>query len=488
MLYKQPPSPRGTVRDFRRNLVRSLYSRMLNERLNELTVQADPPFLQGGVFGGGFVRGVDASQFNALVGEDGVGRGLDALLTEAERAARHGFTASELEREKASVRRNYESRLAEVENRVSAGLASRYINVFLEGTPYPSVQTEVELLDAVLPGITLEETNAFAKGWLTEQGRVITVAAPEKEGLATPTEEEVTAIFAAVSEKEIEPYEAEEVAEALLAETPEGSSVASEETVEEIGVTIWELENGVRVVLKPTDFRDDQVIFSATSPGGTSLAADEILGHARLASGLVSQGGVGEFDQIALERQLADKDARASASISSLTEGISGSASPQDLETAFQLIYLRFAAPRKDETAFEAFKAQAEMMANMGAMPNLALQDTVAVVLGQGHPRGGQTFAQQLDDMRAADLDVAFEFYRGPFRGCVRLHLLLRGDLRPRWYPASRRDLPGCAPEPRAYRELGRSRGGSASRRDRKGRAQGARASEPDGHLLQGRR
>ena len=415
VLYKQPPSPRGTVGDFRRNVVRSLYSRMLNERLNELTVQADPPFLQGGVFGGGFVRGVDASQFNAIVGEDGVERGLDALLTEAERVARHGFTASELEREKASVRRNYESRLAEVENRVSAGLAGRYVNVFLEGTPYPSVQAEVELLDAVLPGITLEETNAFAKGWLTEQGRVITVAAPEKEGLAVPTEEEVTAIFAAVAEKEIEPYEAEEVAEALLAETPEGSAVASEETVEEIGVTIWELENGVRVVLKPTDFRDDEVIFSATSPGGTSLAADEILGHARLASGLVSQGGVGEFDQIALDRQLADKDARAFASIGSLTEGMSGSASPQDLETAFQLIYLRFAAPRKDETAFEAFKAQTEMMANFGAMPQFAVQDTVAVVMGQGHPRGGRTFAQQMDDRRGADLDAAFDFYRDRF-------------------------------------------------------------------------
>jgi zinc protease len=415
VLYKQPPSPRGTVGDFRRARVRSLYSRMLNERINELTVQADPPFLQGGVGGGGFVRGVDASQFNAIVGEDGVGRGLDALLTEAERAARHGFTASELEREKASLRRSYESRLAEVENRVSRGLASRYVNVFLEGTPYPSVETEMELLDAVLPGITLEETNAFAQGWLTEQGRVITVAAPEKEGLATPTEEEVTAIFAAVAGKEIEPYVAEEVAEALLAEIPEGSAVVSEETMDTIGVTVWELENGVRVVLKPTDFRDDQVLFSATSPGGISLAPDEILGNARLADGLVSEGGVGEFDKIQLERQLADKRASASASIGSLTEGIRGSASPQDLETAFQLIYLRFVAPRKDETAFEAFKAQVDMMANMGAMPQFAMQDTVAVVMGQGHPRAGQTFEEELAGMREADLDVAFDFYKDRF-------------------------------------------------------------------------
>ena len=415
VLYKQPPSPRGTVGDFRQARVRSLYSRMLNERINELTVQADPPFLQGGVYRGGFVRGLDVSQFSAIVAEDGIGRGLDALLTEAERVARHGFTSTELEREKASLRRSYESRLAEVENRVSARLAGRYVDVFLEGTPYPSVETEVELLDAVLPGITLEETNAFAKGWLTEQGRVVTVAGPEKEGLATPMEEDVTAIFAAVSTKEVEPYEAEEVATALLSETPSGSKVVSEEAVDEIGVTVWELENGVRVVLKPTDFRDDQVLFSATSPGGHSLASDEIYREALIANTLVSQGGVGEFDEIALDRQLADKRASASTSIGGLTEGISGSASPQDLETAFQLIYLRFVAPRKDEIAREAYKAQADMMANIGVMPQMAMADTFVVVVRQGHPRGGQTFAERLEDMRSADLDVAFDFYKDRF-------------------------------------------------------------------------
>ncbi len=415
VLYKQPPSPRGSIADFRRARVRSLYSGMLNERLNELTLQADPPFLFAGVGGGSLVRGVDASEFTAAVPEDGIVKGLDALLTEAERVARHGFTAGELDREKASLRRLYESRLAEAENRISGSLASRYINVFLNGNPYPSVETEVALLDAVLPGITLEETNAFARDWLTEQGRVISVAGPEKEGLEVPTEEEVTGVFAAVAGKEIDAYEMEDVDVPLLAEVPAGSRIVSEESVEEVGVTIWELANGVRVVLKPTDFRDDQIMFSATSPGGTSLASDEILSHARMASSLVSQGGVGEFDAIALGRKLSDKRASAFASIGGLTEGISGSASPQDLETAFQLIYLRFTAPRKDETAFQAYQSQIDMMANMGLQPSTALLDTMAVYRGQGHPRGAQTFEEQIQDMRDADLDVAMDFYRDRF-------------------------------------------------------------------------
>ena len=415
VLYKQERAPRSTVGDFRRARVRELYSSMLNGRLDELAVQADPPFLQAFVGGGGFVRGVDVSQFAAIVGEDGIMRGLDVLLTEAERVARHGFTESELEREKAALQRRYESRLAEAENQVSARLAGRYVDVFLEGSPYPSVETEVELLAAVLPGITLDDTNAFAREWIREQGRVVTVAAPEREGVEVPGDNAVTATFAEVAAREVDPYEAEEVADALLAELPEGGAVVSEEVMDEIGVTIWGLDNGVRVILKPTDFRDDEILFSATSPGGTSLAADEILGHARLASTLVSQGGVGDFDQIALDRQLADKRVSVFTSIGGLTEGIRGSASPQDLETALQLVYLRFVEPRRDETAFMAYLAQADMLANIGVQPGVAMQDTMTVVMGQGHPRAGQTFAEQLAGMRNADLDAAVEFYQDRF-------------------------------------------------------------------------
>ena len=415
VLYKQSPSSRGTVGAFQLSLVRSLYSAMLNERINELTVQADPPFMFGGVGRGSFVRGVDASQFNAVVPEDGIERGLDALLTEAERAARHGFTAAELEREKASLRRSYESRLAEAENRSSAGLAGRFVSIFLEGGSYPTVETEVELLDALLPGVTLEETNAFAQDWLTERGRVITVSGPEKEGLEIPTQEEVNAVFAAVADKEIEPYEADELASELMAELPEGSPVVSTEVVEEVGVTVWELANEVRVVLKPTDFREDEVLFSATSPGGSSLSSDEEFSHASQAGQVVALGGVGEFDRVSLDRLLADKQASVSPTIGSLSEGISGRASPKDIETALQLIHLAFTDPRKDETSFEAFKAQFAMMANMAATPQFAMIDTLNAVMGQGHPRAGRGTSEQLEQIQNLDLDVAFDFYRERF-------------------------------------------------------------------------
>lgn len=415
VLYKQPPAPRGTVGDFRRGLVEGLYSGMLNARLNELRLQADPPFMLSFSGQGQFARGVDAYQLVALVAEGGIERGLEALLTEAERVVQNGFTDSELDREKTNTRRGYERRLAERENQESAALANRYIQVFLRGSAYPSLETQMELVDAFLPGITLEETNGIAQAWLAEQGRVVLASAPLKEGLEPPAEDDLLSVFAAVGEREVEAYEDEAADAPLLPVVPEGTPVASEEVLDEVGVTIWTLENGVRVVLKPTDFKDDEILFSATSPGGTSLISDDLYRRVSFALNVVRQSGVGEFDQTALTKKLAGKAVRVSASVGSLSEGVSGAASPQDVETAFQLIYLYFSAPRRDETMFEALKAQQRAaLANIGANPNFVFQDTISTTMSQGHPRVTR-LSQFAEYLELADLDAAYDLYLDRF-------------------------------------------------------------------------
>lgn len=415
VMYKQLPSPQGTLADFRRNLVRSVYSGMLNARLDELRLQADPPFVIAGSGGGGFVRGVDAYQLTAFVPEGGIVRGLDALLTEAERVVRHGFTESELERRKIAISRSNERSLAEKDNQESALLASRYVQVFLEGDPYPSVETRAALSEALLPGITLEEANSVAQGWLNEQGRVILVDSPEKEGLDVPTEGDLSGVFAAIGGKDIAPYEDASTDAPLLPVLPEGSAVASEEVVDEVGVTIWTLENGVRVVLKPTDYKNDEILFSATSPGGSSLLTDEVYRVTSWAGPVVGQSGVGDFDQTELRKKLTGKAVSVSPSIGSLSEGLSGRASPKDLETAFQLIYLYFDSPRLDENAFSAFRTmQTGIFGNMGATPEFALSDTVSRTMSQGHPRS-RSLSQVIEDLEMADLDAAFDVYRDRF-------------------------------------------------------------------------
>jgi len=415
VLYKQPPAPRGTIGDFRRGLVEGLYSGMLNARLNELRLQADPPFMFSFSGQGQFARGVDAYQLVAIVADGGIERGLEALLTEAERVVQNGFTESELEREKTNTRRAYERRLAERANQESAALASRYIQVFLQGSAYPDLETQMELVDAFLPGITLEETNGIAQAWLAEQGRVVLASAPAKEGLEPPSEDDLLSVFAAVSGREVEAYEDEAADAPLLPIVPEGMPVASEEVLDDVGVTTWTLENGVRVVLKPTDFKDDEILFSATSPGGTSIIPDDLYRKVSFALNVVSQSGVGDFDQTALGKKLAGKAVRVSASVGSLSEGMSGSASPQDVETAFQLIYLYFSAPRRDETMFEAMKAQqTALLANVGANPNFVFSDTISATMSRGHPRVLR-LSQLAGAIEEADLDAAYDLYLDRF-------------------------------------------------------------------------
>ena len=414
VLYKLPPSGYRTVADFRRTVVRNLYSGMLNARLDELRQQPEPPFVFAFAGRGGFVRNMDASQLVALVPEGGIAHGLEALLTEAERAALHGFTESELQREKARILRSYEQRYAERENQESQSLASTYVNAFLEGSAFASVELSKMLADRFVPGVTLAEVDALASERLSDKGRVVLVNAPDKEGLEIPAEEELTGVFAAVGAKEIEPYEDAAVDAPLLPELPAGAAVAAEETLDEVGITVWTLENGVRVVLKPTDFKDDDIQFSATSPGGSSLLTDAMYDRVAYASGIVAASGVGEFDRIALDKKLAGKVAWVRPSIGGLSESISGSASPQDLETALQLIYLYFTAPRKDENAFESFKAQQiGFLANASASPSSVFSDTVALTMAQNHPRVRGLPTE--DDFAKIDLDAVFSYYRERF-------------------------------------------------------------------------
>ncbi len=414
VLYKQPRAPHGTVGDFRRGLVQSLYSGMLNARLQELTQQADPPFLFAFSGQGGFVRVIDAYQLVAIVSEGGVEAGLRALLTEAERVVRHGFTVTEFERQKVDLLRGYEQGLAERENRESGALAGGYAQVFLHGYPYPDIETEVEIVRALLPGITLEETNVFAGQWLAEEGRVVLASGPEKEGVETPGEDDLTALFEAVAAADVEPYDDAVVDAPLVPTLPEGSPVVAQETVEEVDITTWTLENGVRVLLKPTDFKDDEVLFSASSPGGSSLGSDEHYPSTNRAATFVIRSGVGAFDDTALQKKLSGKVAGVSPGLGSLSEVISGFASPKDLETAFQLVYLYFTAPRKDEMAFEAYKALMDgVLANREANPNVAFSDTIRATMTQGHPRVSQPFTRER--LAELDLDRAFAFYQDRF-------------------------------------------------------------------------
>ena len=424
--YKLDKRGTGTVGDYRRSLAEELYHAMINARLNEIRQQADPPFIFAFSTSSSLVRSRDIYLQAAGVQAGEIDTGLAAYLAEIERVDRFGFTATELERTKAELLRQYEQAFAERDKRQSSTFASEYVRVFLEDEPTPGIERELELVRKLLPTIDLAELNRLASDWITESNRVVLVSAPEKERDPPTTEDRLVAVFDSIEGSELEPYEDRLRDTPLVAETPSPSPVVSESAIDEIGVSEWTLANGSRVILKPTDFKNDQVLISGFSPGGTSLASDSQFPSASFSTTLVGESGLGDFDLVELDKALAGTIASVDAYISELEEGIEGGASPRDLETMFQLLYLTFTQPRADEDAYQSFMARARnFVENRRSRPEAVFGDSVLLARYANHPRRQPLTLDYLD---LVDLDTAYDHYRDRFADASDFTFLIVGN------------------------------------------------------------
>ncbi|MBT3606360.1 MAG: insulinase family protein, partial [Candidatus Latescibacteria bacterium] len=296
--FMQDISPQGTQEDYRGTLIRSMFNRMLNQRLRELTKKPNPPFLGAGSSFGSMVRTKAAYTLGAGVKEGGIERGLDAVLTEALRVQRHGFTAPELERLKINMLRGIEQAYRERDKSRSGRFASEYIRHVLTGEVIPGIEYEHKLYNELVPSIQVDEINALVNKWITNTNRVIMVNAPEKEGVAVPNEADLLSVIEQVQQKEISPYEENVSTEPLVAQVPTPGTVLTESRIDTLNVTEWVLSNGIRVVMKPTDFKNDEILFTSFSPGGHSLVEDEDYVAASTATAVLSESGLGKFTQI----------------------------------------------------------------------------------------------------------------------------------------------------------------------------------------------
>jgi zinc protease len=411
--YKSDPLPEKSVADYRRRLVKRLFDVLFNFRMYELTEKADPPFLGSRAGKGSFVRSKDVFRLSASVKEDGIERGLDAVLTEAKRARRFGFTETELERAKARIMRMTEKWYTEREKTRSRMYAGRYASHFLKGSPVPGFEIELALCRQLLPGITLDNVNRLLDRWITEDNRIILLSAPEKEDLPIPTETELMAVFEAVEEKEVTAY-VDKVSEGpLIAEAPKAGKVVSEKKIEGPGVTEWELSNGARVVLKPADFDYQNVVVYAFSPGGHSLASDEEYLSASNAGWIIDRSGVGNFSRSDLRKKLAGKSAKVTPFISRYREGFSGGSFATDVELLFELVYLYMTSPRMSEEAFDAYIVmQQGYLENQGADPRVVFQDTISATMSQYHYRKRPLTEEMLGEI---DLETAYRIYKERF-------------------------------------------------------------------------
>ncbi len=412
--YKLPKEGNTTVADYRRHLVEQLYHQMVSARLDELRQRPDPPFLFAYSGSGSFVRTKDVVFQSATVEENGLARGLDTLLVELARVDKHGFNESELERVKREMLRYYEQAYKERDKEESDRFTYEVMSHFLEGDSMPGIEVELGLVKRFFPTIKVDEVNRLAQGWVGDKNRVILVNAPAKVAASLPDEAGLRGIFQAAQAKPVDPWVDRVRQEALVSNPPKPGTIAEEKAIPEIGVTRWKLSNGVVVFLKTTDFKNDQVVLAAFSPGGSSLVPDDRYVSASFAGQVLAEGGLGQFDKVELTKALAGKIANVYGYVGELEEGMRGEASPQDLETLFQLIYLNFTAPRPDPKAFEAWKARSKAsIENRLARPETVFGDKMQVTMSQGHFRRRPMSPEILNEI---DLKAAEEVWRDRFK------------------------------------------------------------------------
>lgn len=405
--------PFVTVGDYRKRIVSSLTGMMLSGRLDELARQSDPPFLQAYAGVDRLVRTREAFTLAALVRDDGMQAGLEALLTEVERVGLHGFTETELQRARDDLMRGMESYFREQDKSTSRQFAEEYVRAYLTAEPIPGIEYEYELHARELPGIGLAEVNALAAKLLGQTGRVVLGQSPAKPGVRAPTEEELAAVFDRVRAATVGSYVDTATEGPLVASRPPGSRVVAERPLPALEAFEWTLANGVKVLLKPTTFRNDEVLFHAFSPGGTSVVDDADYVSALIATAVVAEAGLNGFSAADLHKKLAGTAVQASPWISELYEGLQGSASPREMETLLELVYLELTSARRDPASFDTFRAKYQAyLVNRRGSPETVFGDTVRSVLTQDAPRARPLTPESL---AGVSLDRTLAVYQDRF-------------------------------------------------------------------------
>jgi zinc protease len=409
-----PAEDQDSIGAYRQMIVAHLFEGMLSARLSEISHQPDAPFLGAGVGKTLFVaRTREMASLSALAKEDRIADALQVLVAEVERVVRYGFTPTEFARQKADLLRVYQRLLAQKDTHDSSTLAAEYIRNFTQNEPLPGIANEYALHQRFLPAVTLAEVNRLAGQWFPDHDRTVIVTAPRKPGLTVPAEPALAAAITTATTEPLTPY-VDTAATATLIETPpEPGRIVTTVVHDQVGVTEWELSNGVRVVLKPTTYKEDEILVRATSPGGTSLASDADFMPAETAAQVMATGGLGAFSAVDLRKVLTGKVAGVQPAFGETATSMTGSASPQDLGTLFQLIYLTFTAPRADAAMFGVLTSQLKsILANQQASPNVAFASARQILLTQNHLRGRPLTPEMVDQM---NLDASLAFYKARF-------------------------------------------------------------------------
>ena len=416
LLFKKEPQPDTSIGDYCRHINRLLFTGMLNNRFRELRLKSNPPFLTASAnYGNSYARTKDAYQLFANSSDTGMGRTLYALLQENRRVLLYGFTLSEFDLQKKQLQSFYDRLFSEREKEESFRYADEYANNFLINEPIPGIEWEYDFVKQYIASVKLEEVNKLAKQWITKDNMVVTLNAPDKANVKIPPAEDLNAVLAAVDVAIIEPYKEKVLPASLVdAEKIKAGKISSSKTDDDLQITTIKLSNGATVILKATNFKNDEIMFRAFSKGGHSLVKDADYFSASNAAAIVTQSGVGNFSAIDLGNMLKGKNTNLSPNITLYSEGFNGNTIPKETETLLQLIHLYFTSPRKDPDAFASYKTrQKQLYANLAANPQIYFSSEFQKMMTQNHPRAGGL--PKPEDFDKINLDRSIQIYKERF-------------------------------------------------------------------------
>jgi zinc protease len=409
--------------------MKQMICEMLNTRLNELRQLPRPPFINAHVFDDDFyvAKTKDAFTGMAVCKEGEIEDGITALLREIERARRFGFTESEYARARAEFLRYLESAYNERDKGKNDSYVGEYVRLFLDNEPAPGIENEYAIFNQIAPNIPVEALNGVLDQLITETNQVITLFLPDKEGLTYPDKEAVQNILKQVKAEELTAYVDNVSDEPLISGLPKAGKIVSEKHDDIFGTTTLTLSNGIKVVIKKTDFKADAILMRGVSLGGNSLFPDSEYVNLQIINSVVSAGGLGNFSATDLNKVLAGKKASASASIGRNTETVNGNCSPKDFETMMQLTYLAFTAPRRDEDAFTSYinRTKASLQ-NQELQPTVAFSDSITSAVYMNHPRTKRMKADMLD---AANYDKILSLYNDRYKDAGDFTFIFVGNI-----------------------------------------------------------
>lgn len=430
--FKHPALPREiklTDQGYMISVINSLIEMMISNRIQELALDPNANFVQAY---GGYNNALGVTDvFNFIyVAKDGKEKAAFAdLLTQIEKIKRYGFTVSEFERAKTQFLSNAEQQYNERNSRKSVSYAQQdYIRHFIDGTPIPGIEWEYNTLKMLFPQLPVDIANQLAQNYITDKN--VVMAYIGKDVPTAPTEAEMLEAYNAVKTKEIAAPVEEKFDRPLVETTPKAGKIKKETQNTDLGTTEWILSNGIKVIIKPTDFKDDEIRMSLYSDGGLSKVAIEDIPSASLATAIVSQNGIGTFSIIDLQKALTGKQISIQPDINEYHEYLNGASTVKDFETLMQLAYLHFTAPREDDNAFQSLISMLETaLSSRESDPKNIFSDSIQMTAYAHHPRM-MTF--NVDFVKRANQKRALEIYRERFANPADFTMYLVGNIDPK--------------------------------------------------------